>query len=507
MTQRIVLKTWCVALMVGMGVTLAFADGDAATTASEQEKVTRLEALLDAQAARLDDLQERLAATHAENQDATRVDAMRQQIREVLSEQEFRESLMPSMMQAGYDKGFFIKSSAENFLMKVNGRIQFRWTHYAVQSANRYLQPRLQKDDSTGFDAARIRVTFKGHAYSPDLTYLIELRSDEGIGYDTRLRDAYVNYRFTDAFQFQAGYFKVAALQQRATSNAELQFVSRSMTHAVFDLSRALGVRFWGKLFEKRLEYYVDVVNSFNATGRTISNDVASPTGTGMDSNPGLAFRLVWHALGDNPGKDLNSEADLEYHESPALDFGFHYAFNDDQGDQATTAIPFPLPRRTNGVGGFGLTTTNGLQVNQFGFASAFKWRGFSARGEYILRLVDPRRAGRQPFASWWLMTRQADTTVQHGAYVQAGYFLPIPGLERKLEAVARVGGISTLANGQEGAWEYAGGLNYYIEGNNVKLQADVTKITEVPITSSVSSLANVNDQPLIFRVQLQVSF
>ena len=124
-----------------------------------------------------------------------------------------------------------------------------------------------------------------------------------------------------------------------------------------------------------------------------------------------------------------------------------------------------------------------------------------------MLRMVDPRRAGRRPFTPWWLLTRQGDTTVQHGAFVQAGYFLPIPGLERKIEAVARVGGISTLANGQEGTWEYAAGLNYYIEGNKVKLQTDVTKITEVPISSNYSSLANVNDDALIWRVQLQVAF
>jgi len=488
-------------LILGGFVSATPADEPASTSGSV-EQLARLEAIYEAQQQKLDLLKQQVATVAAQDQDAARTEAMRQQIREILSEQEFRESLMPSVLQAGYDKGFFIKGSDDKFLLKINGRIQFRWTHYATRRDNRWLNPRLQRNDRTGFDAMRIWLTFKGHAYSPDLTYLIRLRSDEGTGYDTRLRDAYINYRFDDAFQFKVGMFKIAALQQRATSNTELQFVSRSMTHAVFDLSRGLGVRFWGKLFEKRLEYFVDVLNSLNGTGRTITGDPAE-----MDNNPALAFRLVWHALGENPGKDLEAEADLEFHESPALDFAFHYAFNEDEGDLRTTQIPYPLPRRIANLGGFGLTNTNGCQINQFGLASAFKWRGFSARGEYILRLVDPRRAGRVPFTNWWLFTNQGDTTVQHGAYVQAGCFLPIPGLEKKLEAVARVGGISTLANGQEGTWEYAGGLNYYIEGNKVKLQADVTKITEVPITSSTGSLANVNDDALIFRVQLQLAF
>jgi phosphate-selective porin OprO/OprP len=495
-------RLWLCFLAVVAATSSSLAD-DASDSLADAQALARLEQQARLQQERIESLEQQLAAAQGQTQDAARVEVLKQQIREVLSEQEFRESLMPSMMQAGYDKGFYIQSSDDNFLIKINGQMQFRWTHYNVQSRNRYLQPRLRKHDSTGFDLQRLRLNFSGHVFSPELTYVIYFRSEAPDGYDTRLRDAYVNYKFSDAFQFQVGYFKTAALQQRLTSSADLQFVDRSMVHAVFDLSRNVGVRFWGKLFEKRLEWFFDVTNSFNGAGnRTITNDPPE-----LDGDPGLAFRLVWHALGDDPGKDLKVESDIEFHDSPALDFAFHYAFNDDQGDAETTEIPFPIPRRRAGVGGFGLTDTNGLQLNQFGFASAFKWRGFSARGEYILRMIDPRRAGRQPFASWWLMTRQGDTTVQHGAYLQMGYFLPVPGLERKLEAVARVGGISTLANGQEGAWEYAGGLNYFIHKDKVKLQADVTKVTEVPISSNGASLANVNDRPLIFRVQLQVKF
>ena len=183
------------------------------------------------------------------------------------------------------------------------------------------------------------------------------------------------------------------------------------------------------------------------------------------------------------------------------------YAFNEDEYDAATTRIPFPLTRRALGQGGFGLTNTNGCQINQLGLDMAFKYMGFSATSEYILRMVDPRRAGRQPFTPWWLLTRQGNRTVQQGAYLQFGYFLPIPGLENKLEAVARVGAVSALANDQDCSWEYAGGLNYYIHGQNVKLQADITKIDEAPISSAYKSIANVNDDALIFRCQLQVAF
>ncbi len=490
---------------LGMLAAVALAT-EAATPGQGGDRVARLEALLAAQQNKIAALEQRLAAAGAQDQDAARVEAMRQQIREILSEQEFRESLMPSVMLAGYDKGFYIRSSDDKFKLKINGYMQFRWTHYDTQSRNKYLMPRYERNDRTGFDLQRVRLIFSGHAWTPDLTYHLQVNMDSARNYGASIHWAYLNYRFCDAFQVRAGVFKLASTRSQLIAEWGFQFVDRTMTDAVFSFGNGLGVRFWGHLLDKQLTYMLDVVNSLNSNGnRTITNDPAE-----MDNNPAILFRLVWHALGDDL-KEWLFEGDVNKLQSPALDIGFWYAFNEDEYDSRTTRIPFPVERRAPGIGGFGLTNTNGLQINQFGFDAAFKYQGFSAQAEYYLRIVDPRRAGRRPFTPWWLLTRQADTTVQHGAYLQVGYFLPIPGYEDKLEAVARVGGISALANDREGVWEYAAGLNYYLRGpeagHKAKLQFDVTKIYEAPISNPYVSLANVNDNALIFRVQLQVGF
>ncbi len=474
--------------------------------ASENEddarRLANLEQRIRANQHELDSLDAQLASPGRQDVDAARTEEMRTQIRALLSEQEFREQLAAPTALAGYDNGFYIKSADELFKLSIGGNMQFRWTHYGVGHRNRYLAPRLERDDRTGFDAQRLRLILKGHLHSKDLTYYMQIASDASNGYDTIVRDFYVNYRFADEFQFQAGIFKIAATQSELMSDSAVSFVDRPMVNDVFTFARGLGIRFWGQAADKRIEYFVDVVNSFNSyNNRTITTDPAE-----LDGNPAIAARLVWHALGDKPGKDLAVEPDVEFHESPALDLAFHYGFNEDDGDRRTTRIPFPAATNFwNSRGGFGLTRTTGLQINQFGLASAFKWQGFSARGEYMVRVVDVRNTDKRPLTPWYLLSGDASTVAQHGAYVQVGYVLPIPGLEKKLEAVARVGGISALADDQEGAWEYTGGLNYYLHGNSVKLQTDVTKITEVPISSS--TMANVNDSPLIWRVQLQVAF
>jgi len=486
--------------LAGVSVAASFADDVEQQEAAA--KIARLQELVARQQERLSELNAQVAAQAQQDAEAARISLLRDQIRQILSEQEFHESLMPSVMQAGYDKGFFIRSSDEEFLMKVNGRAQFRFTHYGTRARNRYTLPRLERDDRTGFDVQRLRLGVSGHAYSKDLTYLLEFRGDSSNSYDVVMQYGWVNYRFADELQFRAGLFKIAGTRAQMHSSGNLQFVDRSMTDAVFSLDRGLGVRFWGQVLNRRLDYYLDVVNAFGGPNtRTITTDDARE----LDNNPAIVLHGIWHVLGDEPGDLMKSESDVTFHENPALDLGAHYAFDADEGDRRTLRIPFRRPGRMPGA--YGLTTSNGMQVHQIGVDSAFQWRGFSATFEYLWRFLDPRRAGRTPFTPYWLLTGDGTTDDYHGGYLQVGYFLPIPGLEKKLEAVARVGGVSSIGPGSEGSWEYAGGVNYYFQRHGAKLQADVTKIYEAPITSPTSSLAEVNDDALVFRVQLQVAF
>src|SRR5262249_39721744 len=153
----------------------------------------------------------RVQAEGQQDVDHARTETMKQQIREVLNEREFRESLMPSVTTAGYDGGIYIKSSDDKFLIKFNGMLDFRWTYYHAQSRNRYLNPNLERDDRSGFDVQRIRFWMSGNAWSPDLTYYLQIGADASGSYSAAMYYAWVNYRFADALQMKFGIFDLSS--------------------------------------------------------------------------------------------------------------------------------------------------------------------------------------------------------------------------------------------------------------------------------------------------------
>lgn len=499
------------ASLAALLLTMSLASADASRSVTPQnqddlaERVGELQATIASQQARLSELERQLAAGGGDVEMA-RSEALKTQLRELLGDDEFRKSLFPpEPALAGYDGGFFVKNADDTFKLKINGGTQFRYSYYHSQDANQYLVAGRKRDDRSGFEWTRARLNLNGNLFSKDFTYRIEFN----VAPSFAPVFFWFNYRFADEFQTRVGLIQTANTRQQVTAPFNTQTIDKPMVDYVFGTGTAVGVEFHGELFNKRLDYYVDVVNTFNGAG----NNILTPDGPEIDPSPAIAARVVWHALVPencprdyDPIYDFITHMDLPCHQDPVLDLGFHYAFNDVQYERGGTRIPFPN-HNPFVPGGFGLTNSSGLQINQFGWDAAFKYRGFSLMGEYILRIQDVRRAGRPVSTPLWVLTGDDSTTAQQGAYVQAGYFLPIPGHENKVEVVGRVGGISTIAGGQEGAWEYTGGVNYYIQGNRMKLQAELTRIPEAPISTSAGGIANVNDDVTLFRVQLQVLF
>ena len=458
------------------------------------DRMNQLESMVKAQQEQIAGLQQQLSSQQAGGVEQMRVEEIKRVVQELFRDPAFRDQLP---LNAGYDGGFFIRSG-QDFMLKINGMMQARYVFDCLSNSKNLdhaskLYGTDVGHDRSGMEFNRIRLAFSGYAWDPNFTYRIELQADDTDS--VSIYYAWMNYKFAEAANVKVGLFKPPFGRQELTSDQKLLLVDRSMANDVFNLGRSMGVMLNGALFDKRLDYGVSITNGFKNNLDNVDNPDAT---NALDTNPAIAARTVYHAMYDKLGKDFEGEPDLEYHKKPALDFGASFAWNPDRGDGRNVSLPFAIPEKVRtGPGGFAMSSAQDTNITQFGLDSAFKYLGFSTQIEYFLRMIENESIT----SPWFTNTGNNGNSHQQGGYWQAGYFI----VPQKVELAARLGGVWDF-NG-DGVWEYAGGVNYYIHGHNLKLQADVTRINEAPVRSSGREFMNQNDDMTLFRVQLQASF
>ncbi len=469
-----------------VGSPLAMVKRDAEAESLERS-IGKLEAMVEAQQGEIASLEKRIEALDTRASESVRAGGVREIVRELMDDAQFRESLYPDVQQVGYKKGFYIKSSDEAFLLVVTGYARWRWAGQNRQTDNRRQTGRQKQDDLNGFEIEDLYLTFKGHIHSPDLTYLITVEGDTDINHAWRTYYAWVNYRFVDEFQMTGGLMKAPFGRQETNSKSRLQFIDRSMANEMFNLDRVIAGVVHGTLSE-RFRYALSIANG-------IANKHDSPSQDELDTNFAYMARLVAHVF----GKRIKAENDLAHSKDPQLELGMSFLYNDDNGDdraRAAYSVPDQI-RRGRGIGGNARADLTGTDLFQFGADAAFRYRGLSATAEYWMRAID----GDSEFSAWEQQTGRSDASHQQGGYLQAGYFI----IPKKVEVAARLGGV--WDNDGDNAWEYVAGVNYYPWGSyNVVLQADFTRMAEAPSTSSSANWGQ-NDEINMVRVQLQLKF
>ncbi len=479
--------------LVGMLPTTAIGGSDvelvrATPTANDQDlsqRVEQLEGLLKAQQQRIQSLEGEVSTLEERSADGARVAEVKRIVAELMSDGGFRESLYPDVQQVGYDRGFYIKSSDEKFLLKINGYMHFRWTGMARQTDDPTVVGRQKRDDINAFEIEDLFLTFGGHIHDPKLTYKIVVLGDTDSAHNWRTYNAYINYAAMPELQFTAGLVKLPFGRQELSSKSTLQFVDRSLANEFFNLDRSIALAVHGTI-AKKLTYIAGIANGIANANDTIEQ---------MDTNFIYGGRLIAHLLGG----PIMTESDLAFSKDPQLEVGMSMGFGDDNGDLnpgAWYSIPDRI-RRGRGLGGTAVADLTGTDYFQFGADVAFRYRGFSATAEYWVRTID----GDSKYSQWELLTGRDDATHQQGGYVQVGYFV----IPKKVEVAGRLGGV--WDHGNDAAWEYAVGVNYFpFSTYNVLVQADYTRISESPCVSS-SANWGLNDEVDMVRVQLQVKF
>ena len=335
--------------------------------------------------------------------------------------------------------------------LEISNRIQVRYTHVFPDELSPVLAGTAEAGDSKGsFRLRRAKFKLEGWfwrapdvapapAVLPRLSYELQLNwpdvttanapgnmlEDANIAWDPQGRG-----RFRVVF----GQFKVPFGRQEMTSSGNQQFVDRSLVSNEYARGRDTGVAVQGAVWSNKLEYRGGF---FNGAGRTRSEN----------DNDSLQVnaRLMWQPNGNQVlgqrawvSGALYSEADFESTTVPLYAIAVNFEHND-----------------------FHRTTTgNDLKSDVVGLDGIFKYKGFSATGEYFIRRREPETGAKFD---------------ANGGYIQVGQML---NAFRTYEAAFRYGQreVSDLA-ADDTHKEIRGAFNYYYRRHTLKLQVDVGRI------------------------------
>lgn len=321
----------------------------------------------------------------------------------------------------------------------------------------------IQDGEDVGVDLAlrRARVTFQGVAFDPHLRYRFQLAfapSDLGWvggidGHATRtpLLDWYLESRHLRELNIRAGQFVTNISRERTISSSSFQLVDRSLMSGEFNLDRDIGVEIRSTDFLGlgMLRYYA---------GMTIGEGRDSL----LDADTGFLYYVRAEVLPLGMFEDY-VEGDLARSSEPRISIGASYSFLDDAHQDRGILGEVPVDGGTTDIG---LLTADVYFVYR-GLSLMYEvnWRDGSRQHGHA---IDPATGMEFPLAA---------PRTGYGMFAQAGYLLPDLPIEiaARWGRVAPAGTSSALTETQE----LGGGVNVYLHGHALKLQADFFEIWE----------------------------
>jgi len=359
---------------------------------------------------------------------------------------------------AGYKKGFFIQNSDGSFVFKITGRFQPRVEYNKTADT---------ESDWT-FLIRRARIDFGGTIAEKGSFYITLQHSTKSAKFQTvNVANVTASYEFMPEFTLTAGMvgMPLSILGTRSslgyflleppivltqTDGLEEDGTSPITTiRNSFGNPDGLGLEATGSI--GKFNYDFSIVNGAAAT------DTTAKTGgeeSNYDLNPNKkvssGIRLSYNILDSAEG---SMEGDFQYSEKPKWTVSIGGNYQGKRQDPYSAAfIKYIL------TGSFG---------------TSFKWRGFAVNAEAFGRktkLEPPYPAG----------LVYSDIMDDFGYYIDAGYFI----VPNKFE-VAGLGAQIFREGPNNNSYQLGGGVNWYIAGNNLKLQLAYT------MTSYYSDITN----------------
>ena len=372
-----------------------------------------------------------------------------------------------------FGKGLFnLIGKDSSFSMNISARMQMLGT--SNWDVNNGLS-----NPSSSLLVRRARLKFSGFAYSPKLTYKLELGlSNRDIGKASSftneapkyILDAVVKWNFSGNFVLWFGQTKLPGNRERVISSGDLQQVDRSLLNSRFNIDRDMGFQ---------LRHHFNVTDKFIVKEMfSISQGEGRNITTGNLGGHQYTTRVELLPFGKFASKGDYRGSDLKFEPAPKLALGFTYDFNNDA-----------VKNRSNQ--GSYMTTDTGFYSTNIStvFVDAmYKHKGFSVMAEYAYRDAE------DAFAKNSDGTLTGDEVqVGNALNLQTGYLL-----SETLEISGRYTNIDWDQNitGKGNETQYTLGLSKYILGHKLKVQTDLSYLN---LTGGTNEL--------LYRLQVDIHF
>ena len=361
-----------------------------------------------------------------------RAQEIRGLVADVLADADTRASALSQGITAGWSEHFFLASPDGRFKLQFAGLLQFRYVWSFHDQADRF---------RSGFENTRTKLIFSGHVFNPDIEYLVQgdfggsgrgiLSTDRDDG-TLILQDAWIRYQLTDAWSVRFGQFKLPFNREELVEPSRQLAVERSLVNESLNIGRSQGIE---------LTYHDDLWKATLAVSDAGEDSIGN-------------FALV----GTQPQNTPWSAEDTEYAVTGRVEsllagsWGQFDDFTSLPGEAFGVLLGLAIHAQRNEANGAAF----GVKAQWYAWTAdaSVEWGGANAFASFTHHYTDTAAFG------------QINT---YGVVLQGGVYFTA-----KFEAFAR------FEYGALDRFDFADltlltlGGNYYFEGHDAKLSADI---------------------------------